>query len=159
MIRIISFFGALALAMVSAAAFAQDKPEASNMRLVGYNDLQGRSAYQPWIHHQGDRWIAYIGHHGGVPAAEKPVNPLTGQPEFNGTSITDVTDPAHPKYLAHIPGEQGNYEAGGAQMVRVGRRYRPAANAFIAGPSPRTATSMSSRWTLPRAPASTISET
>src|SRR5438105_11976130 len=101
-IRIISFFGALALAIVSAAAFAQDKPEASNMRLVGYNDLQGRSAYQPWIHHQGDRWIAYIGHHGGVPAAEKPVNPLTGQPEFNGTSITDVTDPA-----------------GGAQMVRV----------------------------------------
>src|SRR5437879_367268 len=118
-IRIISFFGALALAIVSAAAFAQDKPEASNMRLVGYDDLQGRSAYQPWIHHQGDRWIAYIGHHGGVPAAEKPVNPLTGQPEFNGTSITDVTDPAHPKYLAHIPGEQGNYEAGGAQMVRV----------------------------------------
>ena len=41
-------------------------PEASNMRLVGYNDLQGRSAYQPTIHHQGDRYIAYIGHHGGT---------------------------------------------------------------------------------------------
>src|SRR5437763_898945 len=25
-------------------------PEASNMRLVGYNDLQARSAYQPTIH-------------------------------------------------------------------------------------------------------------
>ena len=85
------------------------------MPLVGYNDLQWRSAYQPWIHHQGDRWIAYIGHHGGVPENEKPINPLTGQAEFNGTSIIDVTDPAHPKYLAHIPGEQGNYEAGGAQ--------------------------------------------
>jgi hypothetical protein len=36
-------------------------PEASNMKLVGYNDLQARSAYQPTIHHQGDRWIAYIG--------------------------------------------------------------------------------------------------
>ena len=30
-------------------------PEASNMKLVGYNDLQARSAYQPTIHHQGDR--------------------------------------------------------------------------------------------------------
>jgi hypothetical protein len=71
-------------------------PEAHNMRLVGSNDLQGRSAYQPTIHHQGDRWIAYIGHHGGTDAVPKPVNPLTGQPEFNGTSILDVTDSAHP---------------------------------------------------------------
>jgi hypothetical protein len=94
-------------------------PEAHNMRLVGSNDLQGRSAYQPTIHHQGDRWIAYIGHHGGTDAVPKPVNPLTGQPEFNGTSILDVTDPAHPKYLAHIPGQEGTYESGGAQMVRV----------------------------------------
>ena len=30
-------------------------PEASNMKLVGYSDLQARSAYQPTIHHQGDR--------------------------------------------------------------------------------------------------------
>ena len=35
-----------------------DPPEAENMRLVGYNDLQARSAYQPTIHHQKDRWIA-----------------------------------------------------------------------------------------------------
>ena len=41
-------------------------PEASNMKLVGTSDLQARSAYQPTIHHQGDRWIAYIGHHGGT---------------------------------------------------------------------------------------------
>ncbi len=96
-----------------------DPPEASNMRLVGYNDLQHRSAYQPTIHHQGDRYIAYIGHHGGTPEVPKPLNPLTGQNEFNGTSIVDVTDPAHPKYLAHIPGTEGNYEEGGAQMTRV----------------------------------------
>jgi len=96
-----------------------DPPEASNMRLVGYNDLQHRSAYQPSVHHQGDRYIAYIGHHGGTPDVPKPVNPLTGQPEFNGTSIVDVTDPAHPKYLAHIPGTEGTYEEGGAQMTRV----------------------------------------
>jgi hypothetical protein len=96
-----------------------DPPEAKNMRLVGYNDLQERSAYQPTIHHQGDRYIAYIGHHGGTPDVPKPMNRLTGQAEFNGTSIVDVTDPAHPKYLAHIPGLEGFYEEGGAQMTSV----------------------------------------
>jgi hypothetical protein len=96
-----------------------DPPEAANMRLVGFNDLQGRSAYQPTIHHQGDRWIAYIGHHGGTDAIAKPINPVTGQPEFNGTSIVDVTAPADPVYLHHIPGQEGTYEAGGAQMTRV----------------------------------------
>jgi hypothetical protein len=96
-----------------------DPPEASNMRLVGYNDLQHRSAYQPTIHHQGNRYIAYIGHHGGTEDIPKPLNPMTGQQEFSGTSIVDVTDPAHPQYLAHIPGTEGTYEAGGAQMTRV----------------------------------------
>jgi hypothetical protein len=94
-------------------------PEASNMKLVGANDLQARSAYQPTIHHQGDRWIAYIGHHGGTDDIPAPVNPQTGKAEPNGTSIVDVTDPAQPKYLRHIPGQEGKYEAGGAQMVRI----------------------------------------
>jgi hypothetical protein len=88
--------------------------EAQNMRLLGHHDLQARSAYQPVIHHQGRRWIAYIGHHGGVAP-----NPLTGIGEGNGTSIVDVTDPANPQYLSHIAGEQGVGEAGGAQMVRL----------------------------------------
>ena len=110
--------------LMAAPALAQspkvgDPPEAKNMRLVGYNDLQARSAYQPTIQKQGNRYIAYVGHHGGTPDVPKPVNKLTGQAEFNGTSIIDVTDPAQPKYLAHIPGLEGNYEDGGAQMVRV----------------------------------------
>jgi len=88
--------------------------EASNMQLVGSHDLQARTAYQPVIHQQGNRWIAYIGHHGGA-----QVNPLTGNKENNGTSIVDVTDPRQPKYLAHIPGDVGEGEAGAAQMVRV----------------------------------------
>jgi hypothetical protein len=116
--------GIAAALLLAASASAQmqkvgDPPEANNMRLVGYSDLQARSAYQPTIHHQGDRWIAYIGHHGGTPATPKPRNTLSGQDEFNGTSIIDVTDPAHPKYLAHIPGLEGFAEEGGAQMVRV----------------------------------------
>ena len=106
------------------SAFAQSQvigapPEASNMKLVGYNDLQARSAYQPTIHHQGERWIAYIGHHGGTEEIPNPVNPMTGKAEPSGTSIVDVTDPKNPKYLHHIPGQEGKYESGGAQMVRV----------------------------------------
>ena len=55
-----------AFLLLIATAHAQPQqigapPEAQNMRLVGANDLQARSAYQPTIHHQGDRWIAYIG--------------------------------------------------------------------------------------------------
>jgi hypothetical protein len=84
------------------------------MRLVGYNDLQARSAYQPIIQKQGERWIAYIGHHGGEAS-----NPLTGKVEPNGKSILDVTNPAQPRYLHHIPGGKGAGEAGGAQMVRA----------------------------------------
>jgi hypothetical protein len=96
-----------------------DPPQARNMRLVGYNDLQARSAYQPIVHKQGDRTIAYIGHHGGTETTPKPKNPLTGQAEFNGTSVVDVTDPKQPRYLAHIPGQEGLGEQGGAQMVRA----------------------------------------
>lgn len=84
------------------------------MRLVGYNDLQGRTAYQPVIQKQGSRWIAYVGHHG-----DKKINSLNQRLEDNGTSVIDVTDPKQPKYLAHIPGEEGKAEQGGAQMVRV----------------------------------------
>ncbi|HJT07214.1 MAG TPA: hypothetical protein VJ747_09820, partial [Stellaceae bacterium] len=109
----------IAVVALVGPAVAQDKPEAKDMALVGYSDLQGRSAYQPTIHEQNGRWIAYIGHHGGTDADPMPLNPLTGQHENNGTSLVDVTDPHHPEYLHHIPGEPGTYEQGGAQMVRV----------------------------------------
>ena len=36
-----------ALTILAAPAHAQDKPEARNMALVGFHDLQARSAYQP----------------------------------------------------------------------------------------------------------------
>ena len=105
-------------AAFATSAAAAAPPESSNMELVGFDDLQARSSYQVLVHrHQvggQDRWILYVGHHGG----ESP-NPMTGQVEQNGTSLVDVTDPAHPVFLSHIPGAQGGAEGGGAQMVRV----------------------------------------
>jgi hypothetical protein len=118
--RVAIVSGLITLVWTAAWAPAADphKAEKSNIDLVGYNDLQARSAYQPVIQRQGDRWIAYIGHHAGV----QP-NPLTGKEESNGTSVVDVTDPKHPKYIAHIPGEPvkpgERGDVGGAQMVRV----------------------------------------
>ena len=91
-----------------------ERAEGKNMKLLGYNTLQSRSAYQPVIVEQKGRWIAYIGHHGGL-----RLNPMTGQQENNGTSIVDVTDPKKTKILFHIPGEEGQGESGGAQMVRI----------------------------------------
>jgi len=56
-----------------AAALAGGTAEAWNMRLVGFNDLQGRSAYQPVVHAYGDRRILFVGHHAG-----EAMTPLTG---------------------------------------------------------------------------------
>ena len=92
---------ALAVTLLAAPALAQapkvgDPPEASNMRLVGMSDLQARSAYQPTIHHQGDRWIAYIGHHGGSDEIPAPVNPQTGK--ATGGSRTSATTAARTRF-------------------------------------------------------------
>jgi hypothetical protein len=91
-------------------AQAQGQAQQRDMALLGYHDLQGRGAYQPLVHAQGGRWIAYIGLHGG-----RAPNALSGKTEHNGTAILDVTDPGRPILLTHIPGAP----SGGAQMVRV----------------------------------------
>ena len=85
--------------------------ERLNTRLVGTDDLQARSAYQPLPVEQDGRHILYVGHHAG-----EMLNPLTNTVEVNGTSIVDVTDPGNPVYLHHIPATAG---AQGAQMVQV----------------------------------------
>lgn len=69
--------------------------EASNVRLVGHSDLQGRETLQVTV--KGN--YAYVGHHRGA-----EMNPLTGKVEPNGTSIIDISNPAQPKIVAHIPG-------------------------------------------------------
>jgi hypothetical protein len=95
------------LTVQAASQKTANAAEHKNMQLVGFNDLQGRSAYQPTIHHYaGGRYIAFVGHHAGT-------SPTVGG--NNGTSIVDVTDPSRPVYLVHVPNDLG----GGAQMVRV----------------------------------------
>ncbi len=101
----------------------RDRPSTWNMEVVGHNDLQGRSAYQPLIINQDGRQIAYVGHHNN----QKPLmNPLNGKLEVNGTSIVDVTDPANTKYLAHIADRRGSPDRRGADGPRVQRQHAAA---------------------------------
>jgi hypothetical protein len=95
-----------------ATAPADDGISNLNLRLVGRNDLQARSAYQPVVHAYGERRILFVGHHAG-----QALNPITGKIEKNGLSIVDVTDPARPTYLAHFP--PTGPEASGTQHVQV----------------------------------------
>src|SRR5271166_1800892 len=124
-------FGLLLLAVPAARVKADDASGTGgtsfNMKLVGTNDLQARSTYQPTLHkYPYNRYILFAGHHtlglqgeGLLPGAMPlpSYNPLTGKNEENGTSIVDVTNPRRPKYLYHLPVPDGH--GGGAQMVRV----------------------------------------
>jgi hypothetical protein len=93
---------------------AADQESAWNMKVEGFTDNQGRPIYQPLVVDQNGREILYLGNLTG-----NLLNPLTGKVESNGTSIIDVTDVHHPKFLFHIPGPAGSVGNGGAQMVRV----------------------------------------
>src|SRR5438034_792212 len=104
-----------------------DNVDRGNMELVGVNDLQARSTYQPTLHqYSNGRYILFTGHHalglqgeGLLPGAVTlpSFNPLTGKNELNGTSIVDVSNPRNPKLPFSLPGSDG--VAGGAQMVRM----------------------------------------
>jgi hypothetical protein len=95
-----------------AAAAPPDAVANRDLRLVGSNDLQARSAYQPIVHAYGERRILFVGHHAG-----EALNPATGRMEKNGLSIVEVTDPARPTYLAHFP--PTGPDASGTQHVQV----------------------------------------
>ena len=88
--------------------------DAWNVRLVGYSDLQGREALQVVL--KGN--YAYIGHIIDRGTGEA-FNPLTGRVEPNGTTIVDVSDPANPKIVVHIPGKKG----ANCRAVQVAENY------------------------------------
>jgi hypothetical protein len=87
----------------------RDGADTFNMEWLGHDDLQGRTTYQTTVQTQGNRVIAYAGHFNG-----QMLNPMTGVVETNGTSIVDVTDPRHPKYLKHLIADKG-----GARMAKL----------------------------------------
>ncbi len=80
--------------------------DALNIRLVGYNDMQGRHALQVVTKSdpKNGNWV-YVGNMGSGQGEDGLFNPITKKKEFNGTSILEISDPAHPKYVWHIPNE------------------------------------------------------
>src|SRR3989441_10254149 len=90
---------------------------ASNVRLVGFNDLQGREALVVTTKSDAANgsWV-YVGHHDSYWDNKPKMNPITGKMEWNGTSILDVADPAKPKYVWHIPNE-ANRNSRGVSVV------------------------------------------
>ena len=81
-----------------------DQQSIWNMKVVGFNDNQGRpSSDDGWIENQNGVYILYVTDSGGA-----HFNPLTHQMEKDGTSLINVTDPAHPVFLHHIPSTTGS---------------------------------------------------
>ena len=68
--------------------------DARNVRLVGYNDLQGREALvvTTLSDAANGSWV-YVGHHESYWDQKPKPNPITGKDEWNGTSILNVADP------------------------------------------------------------------
>ena len=86
---------------------------ASNVRLVGYSDLQGREALVVTTKSDpaNGSWV-YVGHHESYYDKKPKMNPISGKMEWNGTSIIDIADPARPKYVWHIPNETNRNSRG-----------------------------------------------
>jgi hypothetical protein len=106
----------------TALAAAAQSNERKNMRRVGHVDLQGRPSYQPnVIQYPDGKWYAFAGTHSGTPVPvpgfkflPNPLNKFADEP--NGTMIVDVTNPAKPEEVFHIPVPVAG---GQAQMVRL----------------------------------------
>ena len=110
--RWISLSFAALLAVVAAAGRAPAQTaetghgeERFNTRLVGVHDLQARSAYQPLPVRQGERRIAYVGHHAG-----ERLNPLTGAVEPN---VMSDRAPLTPKDESSSETDRGSHNNGG----------------------------------------------
>jgi hypothetical protein len=90
-------------ASAQADQYAED---ASNIKLIGYNDLQGRESLQVTVKSDAanGNWV-YVGHHENFWDDTQKLNPITGKMEWNGTSILNIDDPANPKLVWHIPND------------------------------------------------------
>ena len=86
---------------------------AENVRLVGYNDLQGRTALVVTTKSDAanGNWV-YVGHHESFDEGKPLLNPITGKMEWNGTSVLEIADPANPRLVWHIPNETNRNSRG-----------------------------------------------
>ncbi|MDH3421305.1 MAG: hypothetical protein OEM78_17685, partial [Gammaproteobacteria bacterium] len=80
--------------------------EAHNVALIGYHDMQGRQALQVTTKSDSENgnWV-YVGHVPNTRTRDATLNPITGRNEWNGTSILEISDPANPQLVWHIPNE------------------------------------------------------
>ena len=97
-----------------ASSTADERAEsAQNVRLVGYNDLQGReSLVVTTMSDQANGSWVYVGHHESYLDDKPKMNPITGKEEWNGTSILNVDDPSNPKLVWHIPNDSNRNSRG-----------------------------------------------
>jgi hypothetical protein len=83
--------GFIAMFFSQSTTYADPIPkgwQASNMKAIGYSDLDGRGgAFKMAIRRVADRWYLYMGHEW-----------------HRGWSILDVTDPTNPKYVKFVEG-------------------------------------------------------
>jgi len=116
---IAALVSALAVSLLRGQTRAADplSDGASNVRLVGFNDLQGREALVVTTKSDpaNGSWV-YVGHHESYWDSKPKMNPITGKMEWNGTSILDVADPSKPKYVWHIPND-ANRNSRGVSVV------------------------------------------
>ena len=80
--------------------------ESNDVSLIGYHHLQGRHALQVTTKSDpaNGEWV-YIGHVPNTRTEEATLNPISGQVEWNGTSIVNISDPSNPQLVCHIPNE------------------------------------------------------
>ena len=106
--------GTAAAAQATPTAAADPMADAAeNVRLVGWNDLQGRTALVVTTKSDAanGNWV-YVGHHDSFRDDKPLMNAITGKMEFNGTSILEISDPSKPKLVWHIPNETNRNSRG-----------------------------------------------
>jgi len=83
--------------------------ESHNVRLVGYNGMQGRQALQVTTKSDSanGNWV-YVGHVPNTRTRDATFNPITGNNEWNGTSILEISDPTNPELIWHIPNDMNS---------------------------------------------------
>jgi len=114
--RLLASLAVLTFTLGALAAQPNDAfPVSHNLRRIGHNDLNGRTAYQPTLHTINGRVYLFVGHFAGTIPAGLPHAGLVN----GGTSIVDVTDPADPSFVTFIPSNFHPPSSGGSQMVRV----------------------------------------